>query len=96
MTVAANLFENAIHGAAASGAPEPSVTVRIHRKSDKLVIRMENACRPQFDYPDGFPSEKYGVGLLSVQQTVEACEGELSLTAKDGVFTTLALLNLPE
>ena len=96
VTVAANLFENAIHGAAASGAPAPYVTVRIHHKSDKLVIRVENACRPQLDYPDGFPSEKYGVGLLSVQQTVEAREGELSLTAKDGVFTALALLNLPQ
>ena len=107
MTVAANLFENAIHGAAASGAPDPCVTVRIHHKSDKLVIRMENACRPQldypdgfpseeYDYPDGFPSEEYDVGLLSVQQTVEAREGELSLTAKDGVFTALALLNLSE
>lgn len=96
VTVAANLFENAIRGAAASGAPEPSVTVRIHRKSDKLVIWMENACRPRLDYPEGFPTEKYGVGLLSVQRTVAAREGELSLTAKDGVFTALALLNLPE
>lgn len=57
---------------------------------------MENACRPQLDYPNGFPGEKYSVGLLSVQQTVEAREGELSLTAKNGVFTALALLNLPE
>ena len=96
VTVAANLLENAINGAAASGAPEPYITVRIHRKSDKLVIRMENACRPQLEYPEGFPGEKYGVGLLSVQQTVETHEGELSLTAKDGVFTALALLNLPE
>jgi len=57
---------------------------------------VENACRPQLDCPDGFPSERYVVGLLSRQQTVEAREGELSLTAKDGVFTALALLNLPE
>lgn len=60
VTVAVNLFENAIHGAAVSGAPKPYVTARVHRKSDKLVIRMENACSPQLDYPDGFPSEKYG------------------------------------
>ena len=79
-----------------SGTSEPYVTVRIHRKSDKLVIWVKNTCRPQLDYTDGFPSEKYGAGLLSVQQTAEAREGELSLTAKGDVFTAPAPVNLPE
>lgn len=75
---------------------QTSGTVRIHRKSDKLVIWVKNTCRPQLDYTDGFPSEKYGAGLLSVQQTAEAREGELSLTAKGDVFTVPAPVNLPE
>lgn len=65
-------------------------------ENDKLEIRTENACSPQLDYPKGFPDERYGVGLLSVLQTAGVREGELSLTAKDGVFTALALINLPE
>lgn len=95
VAITANLFENAIHGAAASKRKDANILVRIHQKSDKLVIRFENSCDHRMKFPDGFPAEQFGVGLLSVQKAVDAYEGECVLTAEHGVFTALALLNLP-
>ncbi|MDD3335494.1 MAG: GHKL domain-containing protein [Eubacteriales bacterium] len=94
VTIVANLLENAVHGAAASAAAEPFVRLRVYPKADKLVVRVENTCKNKLNYPEGFPAEKYSVGLLSVQQAVTAHDGELFLTAQNGIFTVLVLLNL--
>ena len=93
VAIVANLFENAIHGAMASGEAKPCNKLRIYPKSFKLVIRIENTCKRRLNYPAGFPVEKYGVGISSVQQAVRAYDGELSLVAENGVFTSLVLLN---
>ena len=93
VAIVANLFENAIHGAALSGKDTPYVSVKVFHKSEKLVVRIENDCLEDMNF-DEMPVEQYGIGLLSVFDTIKEYEGEMFLTAKEGSFKAIVLLNL--
>lgn len=95
VAIVANLFENAIHGAADSKTKSPSITIRIFYKGEKLVIRIDNTCSKSLHYEDEMPEKKYGIGLSNVLAATKHYDGELSLTASDGIFRAIALLNLP-
>lgn len=94
VAIVANLFENAIHGAAKSGAAMPTIHIRIFRKSKKLLIRMENTCAAKLRFPEAMPEEQYGVGIYSILKAAESYAGECAFTADGGIFTTLIMLNL--
>lgn len=94
VAIVANLFENAIHGAADSKKESPSITIRIFHKAEKLVIRIDNDCKEELQYEDEMPAENYGIGLSNVLASIKHYDGELSLTARDGIFKAMVLLNL--
>lgn len=95
VAIVANLFENAIHGAANSNIKSPFIKIRIFYKGEKLVIRIDNSCHKSLHYEEEMPAKKYGIGLSNVLNATEHYDGELSLTASDGIFKAMVLLNLP-
>lgn len=95
VAIIGNLFENAIHGAQASGKENTNIKIRIFPKLQKLVIHVENTCLETMQY-DEMPISQYGIGLHSITTSLEKYQGELSLKAANGTFKAIALLNIPD
>ena len=86
----ANLFENAIHGAAKE--KEPFIRIDIREGAKRLLIRVENRCRSGLFVDESM----YGIGMNSIITAAEKYEGMVDFFAEDGVFTANINLNLKE
>lgn len=98
VAILANLMDNAVRGAADSGAEEPFMELTMQPRGQKLVIRSRNSCAPDTLLRDGKPTRKsgFGVGVDSILHALRRYDGEADFSVDDGVFTCQILLNLPE
>lgn len=95
VAIVANLYENAIHGAEASGCENPEIGVTIHPKGGRLVVYVKNSCAPKLVFDGAFPPELQGIGISSVLATAARYGGECDFSAAEGVFTAVVLLECP-
>ena len=72
-----NIYENAIHGALASGAEEKRILIVIHSKDERLVIRCTNTCEESLELFNGFPGAGPGTGIRSILKAAKEYDGEL-------------------
>ena len=88
--VVANLFENAMNATAKLKGSERHIDIYIKEDAHRLVIKMENTCKPTLVF-DEFC---FGVGIHSVIATVSKYDGMYDFTAEDGIFSAKISLNL--
>jgi len=72
-----NIYENAIHGAQAAESAQKKITVSIHPKDDRLVIRCSNTCESSLELFNGFPAAGPGTGIRSVLEAAKNYDGQL-------------------
>lgn len=72
-----NIYENAIHGALASGKEEKKIIISIHPKDSRLVIRCTNTCEDTLELFNGFPGPGPGTGIRSILEASKNYDGEL-------------------
>ena len=88
--VIANLFENAIHAAAAlKDTPQP-IDIYIKESAQRLVIKVENPCKGNLVFDESC----YGVGIRSIIATANKYDGMYDFSAQDGIFSSKVSLNL--
>ena len=92
VAIVANVLENALHGAARSGAEKPFIRVNIKHKSRHFVVRCENSCIPSLSFGE-MPEELRGIGIHSIQSTAERYGGSCSFCAGDGVFCSMIVMD---
>lgn len=90
VAILANLFENAVHGAAKE--KEPFIRIDIREGAQRLLIRVENRCRSGLFVDESM----YGIGMNSIITAAQKYEGMVDFFAEDGVFTANINLNLKE
>lgn len=97
VAILANLFENAIHGCTDSGISHPKITLFITQKKHKIVIQCKNTCAADLSFHQGHSAsgKTPGLGISSIIKAASRYNGETEFTAKNGIFTARALLNLP-
>jgi len=88
VAILANLFENAIHGAAKE--EDPFIRIDIREGADRLLIRAENRCRRGLFVDESI----YGIGMNSIITAARKYEGMVDFSAENGVFTANVSLNL--
>ena len=88
VAILANLFENAIHGAAKE--KDPFIRIDIREGVDRLLIRAENRCRRGLFVDESI----YGIGMNSIITAARKYEGMVDFSAENGVFTANVSLNL--
>lgn len=93
VAILANLLENALHGAAVSGAAEPFVAITLRTQSGKLAIHCRNSCAADVKIVNGLP-DKSSVGISSILTAAQRYNGEYDFHAADGVFQVRVLLSL--
>ncbi len=96
VAILANIFENAIHGCAASGCPEQEIRIYIAQKGNKIMIQCCNTSAPA-SFHKGLPqSDKGGgTGVFSILKAASRYDGETDFSMENGMFVTRILLNLP-
>ena len=90
--IVANILENALHGATASGSNAPFITASVKHRAERLVISCENACDPSLCF-DEIPDTLCGIGIHSIVSTVDRLGGTCRFFAKDGAFKCIVILN---
>ena len=93
VAIVANLYENAINGAAESGGENPSLSLRLQEKAGKFVIRCENDCDGKLNFEGQVPERLWGIGMRSIMVAAERYHGECSFTANNGRFVAVVLLD---
>lgn len=95
IAILANMFENAIHGCAASGARERSIRIFIAQKKNKVIIQCSNTSGP-VSFDKGLPqsSDGDGLGVFSIRKAASRYNGETDFSVEEGQFITRILLNL--
>lgn len=88
--VVANLFENALNAVEKLKGKEKFVQVSIKETPQRLLIKIENACREKMT----FDESEYGVGIRSVISTVNKYNGMYDFSAEDGIFSAKISLNV--
>jgi hypothetical protein len=88
--VVANLFENALNAVEKLKGKEKFVQVSIKETPQRLLIKIENACREKMT----FDESNYGVGIRSVIDTVNKYNGMYDFSAEDGIFSAKISLNV--
>jgi len=72
-----NIYENAIHGAQASGKENQKIIISIHPKDSHLVIRCTNTCEDNLELFNGFPGPGPGTGIRSIIESSKSYDGQL-------------------
>ena len=88
--VVANLFENALNAVEKLKGKEKFVQVSIKETPQRLLIKIENACREKMTFDEA----EYGVGIRSVIATVNKYNGMYDFSAEDGIFSAKISLNV--
>ena len=92
VAIVANILENALHGAAASGSEAPFITVNIKHQSGRFVVSCGNACDPSLDFDD-MPEYLRGIGIQSITATADKYGGCCLFSAKGGVFHCMIVID---
>ena len=92
VAVIANILENALHGAAASRAEKPRITVTVKHKSGHLVITCENSCNKALSFEE-MPEYLQGIGIHSVIATAEKYNGSCRFSAAGGIFRCTVIMD---
>ena len=92
VAIVANVLENALHGAAASGSKAPFITVNIKHQSGRFVVICDNACKPSLDFEE-MPDYLKGIGIQSITATADKYGGSCRFSAKDGVFHCMVVMD---
>ena len=98
-----NMFDNAMEAASHVSDPEKCcINLNIHREGGFISVMMENYYADDIYFDErGMPVTKksdknyHGFGLKSIRIVVEKYDGDLSLSAEDGLFRLNILLPLP-
>ena len=88
--VIANLFENAVHAAAALKSPDKTIDISIKESAQRLLIKVENTCKERMTFDDSL----YGIGIHSVIAVAGKYDGMYDFSAADGIFSAKISLNL--
>ena len=96
IAILANMFENAIHGCAASEREQQKIDIYIAQKKNKVMIQCRNTSSGEIVFRKGLPqSDKGGgMGVFSIIKAASRYEGETDFSVQDGMFITRILLNL--
>lgn len=96
-----SLVDNAIGGALTSGSPEPYVRVKARVAHGFLVVEVQNSCAEvaaqaplAVSGEPGVPEHGWGRRILA--SLVDAHDGDLSATVKDGTYRVSVLVRLDE
>jgi len=95
VAVLANAFENAIHGAMEVEEGEKRITVDVHSKGDRLIMKVSNTCREGMELVDGFPTSRPGTGINSIMNAAGRYEGQVSYKLNEGVLTCSVIMTIP-
>lgn len=94
-----NAIENAIQYVEKFDDPEKRfISLNVHKKDNMVVIMVENIYESFGEFQDGLPltdkqdKNYHGFGMKSMQKIAENYEGELSVTAEDGIFRLTIIL----
>ena len=79
-----NIYENAIHGAVASGKEEKKILLMIHPKGGHIAVRCDNTCKDGLELVNGFPGPGPGTGIRSIVTAVQKYDGQLSYSISQG------------
>lgn len=89
-SIFANLMDNAIRGAEASGADRPEVTLTAKSGGDYLFIKTANPCSEHCLQGDTLTGQ--GLGLRICNEIAGRYGGAYQSTVEDGVYTALVSL----
>ena len=92
VAIVANILENALHGAAASGSKAPFITVNIKHQAERFVVSCDNSCIPSLDFEE-MPEYLKGIGIQSITATADKYGGSCRFSAKDGVFRCMVVMD---
>ena len=92
VAIVANVLENALHGAAASGSEAPFITVNIKHQSGRFVVSCDNSCVSTLDFEE-VPEYLRGIGIQSITATADKYGGSCRFSAKDGVFHCMVIMD---
>ena len=91
-----NLVDNAIEALYKCEGGE--LFIEIKHKKGLLFITIENTCTDKIEFKDGKPIttkpdlENHGLGLRSIQHTLDKYNGVMTISQKNNLFTVEALL----
>ncbi len=98
-----NIADNAMEAAAKITQPEKRIiNLSVKEKNGLLLIQQENYFEGALDFRDGLPQTTkndrsyHGFGMRSVRMLVHKYGGELTVSAKDGVFGLSIIFVIPE
>ena len=92
VAIIANILENALNGACDSKTEKPIITVDIHHKDERLVIKCENSCAEHLCFEE-ISEELCGVGIGSIVSTAERYNGTCRFTAESGTFACTVIMD---
>ena len=92
VAIVANILENALHGAAASGSKAPFITVNIKHQAERFVVSCDNSCIPSLDFEE-MPEYLKGIGIQSISATADKYGGSCLFSAKGGVFHCMIVMD---
>lgn len=98
-----NALENAMDAVMRLDRNRRTIGLKIHRTGDLVAISVRNPYDGEVTFgEDGFPvttkggADYHGFGVRSMAQTAEKYGGNVSVTAKNGVFSLNVLFPVPE
>lgn len=93
---AANLLENAVNGADASGCGKKNVVFRAVTNEGRLLLSFENTCRDDIRIRDGMIADR-SIGIRSVCTVMDRYEGTIEYRKTDEhTIQCVLLLNLED
>jgi len=95
VAVLANAFENAIHGAMEVEEGEKRISVDVHSKADRLILKVSNTCKEGMELVGGFPTNRPGTGINSIMNAADRYDGQVSYKLNEGVLTCTVIMQMP-
>lgn len=97
VSILANILENAVN-ACGRETGKKQIEVSLRQKGSKLILVCKNTCTAEVQFKDGIPDskERIGVGISSVQSSVEKYGGCVRFSTADGIFICQVIMNNAE
>ena len=92
VAIVANVLENALHGATASGSETPFIRVNIKHQAGRFVVSFDNSSTPSLDFEE-VPKYLRGIGIQSITATADKYGGSCLFSAKGGVFHCMVVMD---
>ena len=92
VAIVANVLENALHGAAASGSKTPFIRVNIKHQAGRFVVSCDNSCVKSLNFEE-MPEYLKGIGIQSITATADKYGGSCLFSAKDSVFHCMVIMD---